>query len=480
MELIIKNLGSIKNAKIALDKKFYVFVGYNNTGKTYLSQILWSLFDQEVYTNFINNRKYEELNLNNDNFILEAAFLQKVLTDFSNYLTFTVIPSIFNISKDHFILKEAEIKFEYSFSEFEKREVEFSGGVILSDKTNKDNSRVELYKTIKKSNSNIINLSIFDKEDKNKKLPDDIKSKVLNINEILLNTILKTCFSFNNGFYLPASRLFYPVFYQYIYKVEKEKREEMSKKLFTILEQKDSSKFDIKSLTSFRSQYTKPMDELFGKLYSLNKEDAVKDTYLQLINEIKLLLGGDIVIKKVEGVSPIEFQLDLGEDKQLDMYLTSSSINQLTTLLLYLKHWVSDTNNFLFVDEPEENLHPENQEKLIHTLLKFAATNNNKVLITTHSSLVTSVINNFLNIGYLKSKQDFNLNSFLTKHHVDFDVKNILEKKDFGIYFFSGSDVIEYSAKEYGVYFEDFDKIEKNIKNFSEFITDEIYRYSEQ
>jgi AAA15 family ATPase/GTPase len=162
------------------------------------------------------------------------------------------------------------------------------------------------------------------------------------------------------------------------------------------------------------------------------------------------------------------------------MYLTSSSINQLTTLLLYLKHWVSDTNNFLFVDEPEENLHPENQEKLIHTLLKFAATNNNKVLITTHSSLVTSVINNFLNIGYLKSKQDFNLNSFLTKHHVDFDVKNILEKKDFGIYFFSGSDVIEYSAKEYGVYFEDFDKIEKNIKNFSEFITDEIYRYSEQ
>ncbi len=478
MELIIKNLGSIKNVKIALDKKFYVFVGYNNTGKTYLSQILWSLFDNEIYNNFIKIHSYEELVLTNGQFKLETTIVRKVVNDFAKYFKSYVIPSIFNIAKDHFILKDAQVNFKYTFSQIKKKKVEVSGGIILNDKTKKNNSRIELYKADKKENSNIIKLSIFDKSNENKEF-DDIKDKVINVNEILLNTIIRTLLPSNNGFYLPASRLFYPVFYQYIYKVEKEKREEMSKKLLDILEQKDRSKLDIKSLTSFRSQYTKPMDELFGKLYKLNENDTIKKTYIQLINNIKSLIGGDIILKKAEGVSPIEFQLDLGEQKHLDMYLSSSSINQLTTLLLYLKHWVYDNNNFLLVDEPEENLHPENQEKLIHILLKFAAINKNKVLITTHSPLITNVINNFLNIGYLKEKKDFNLKKFLAENKLDFEIKDILFKKDFGVYFFSGSDVIEYSAKEYGVYFEDFDKIDNKIKNLSENITDEIYQHSE-
>ncbi len=478
MELVIKNLGSIKNAKIALDKKFYVFIGYNNTGKTYLSQILWSLFDNEIYNDFIKKHSYEELVLTNGQFKLEATILRRILKDFSKYFKLHVIPNIFNIAKDHLILKDAQVNLKYTFSQIIKQKVDVSGGIILNDKITKNNSRVELYKADKKENSNIIKLSIYDKSDENKELPYDIEDKMIN-NEILLNTIIRTLLPRNNGFYLPASRLFYPVFYQYIYKVEKGKREEMSKKLSAMLEQKDRSKLDIKSLTSFRSQYTKPMDELFGKLYKLNEDNAINKTYIQLINNIKSLIGGDIIFKKAEGVSPIEFQLDLGEQKHLDMYLSSSSINQLTTLLLYLKHWVYDNNNFLFVDEPEENLHPENQEKLIHILLKFAAINKNKVLITTHSPLVTNVINNFLNIGYLKEKNDFNLKKFLAKNKLDFDIKEVLLKKDFGVYFFSGSDVIEYSAKEYGIYFEDFDKIENNIKNLSENITDEIYQYSE-
>jgi len=62
-------------------------------------------------------------------------------------------------------------------------------------------------------------------------------------------------------------------------------------------------------------------------------------------------------------------------------------VNQLSTLYLYFKYWAHQENNFLMIDEPEENLHPKNQIALLNVLLTFAQTNNNKVLMTTHSRL---------------------------------------------------------------------------------------------
>ena len=43
MKLRVKNLGPIKQGEIDLSKRFFVFVGYNNTGKTYMAQVLWSV-----------------------------------------------------------------------------------------------------------------------------------------------------------------------------------------------------------------------------------------------------------------------------------------------------------------------------------------------------------------------------------------------------------------------------------------------------
>ena len=46
MKLSIKNFGAIKEGEIDLSKKVYVFVGYNNTGKTYISQLMYALNGQ--------------------------------------------------------------------------------------------------------------------------------------------------------------------------------------------------------------------------------------------------------------------------------------------------------------------------------------------------------------------------------------------------------------------------------------------------
>jgi predicted ATPase len=55
MELIIKNLGPIKGNRQSIDlsKKFFIFLGYNNSGKTYVSQLLWTIFNQDKHIEFI-------------------------------------------------------------------------------------------------------------------------------------------------------------------------------------------------------------------------------------------------------------------------------------------------------------------------------------------------------------------------------------------------------------------------------------------
>ena len=54
MKLLVKNFGPIINntQTIDLSKKFYVFVGHNNSVKTYLSQLLWAVFNQDLIEKF--------------------------------------------------------------------------------------------------------------------------------------------------------------------------------------------------------------------------------------------------------------------------------------------------------------------------------------------------------------------------------------------------------------------------------------------
>jgi predicted ATPase len=89
MQLIIQNFGPIKTGQIELSKKLYVFVGYNNSGKTYFSQLLWSLFHQKNLDNFANTTPIAELNLEDKAYVeLTQALLDNILDKFGRISTF--------------------------------------------------------------------------------------------------------------------------------------------------------------------------------------------------------------------------------------------------------------------------------------------------------------------------------------------------------------------------------------------------------
>ena len=57
MKLTVNNLGAVSHAEIDLDKRLLIFTGENNTGKTYVTTVIHSLFDiKEIAWNAFNEK----------------------------------------------------------------------------------------------------------------------------------------------------------------------------------------------------------------------------------------------------------------------------------------------------------------------------------------------------------------------------------------------------------------------------------------
>ena len=98
MKLQVKNLGPIRQGEIDLDKRFYVFVGYNNSGKTYMAQVVWTVLDY-FHTALISEKivKVETTlptklsELNNKNFNLDDDFINDMIRRLEDELKKQVI-----------------------------------------------------------------------------------------------------------------------------------------------------------------------------------------------------------------------------------------------------------------------------------------------------------------------------------------------------------------------------------------------------
>lgn len=411
MKLQVQNLGPIQSGEIDLSKRFYVFVGYNNSGKTYMSQLLWGI-NQNITHDFSNSNLLKQLVEHSLGWDVGIVHLKDKYIDlFSNFLSKELLPQYFNSDKKTFENFSCSLIPKYSAeTNFEKYFIEW-----------------------------------------------------LNFSEQLSNNDKKV-------FFLPANRIFYPTFYKYIYSVAKDEKDEIAKAI-----QRGKNIENIKGFA--KRPYTEMMDILTEKIYQFNFNGNATPTgyYTDLVEELTEIIGGKINLKSSLGIAPVEFSLELEKGEELDMHLASSSANQLTTLYLYLKYWAEEENNFLIIDEPEENLHPKNQIKLLDILMKFANQNNNKVLITTHSPLLTDAVNNHLHLGYLKSHSEENIAQIIKENNLNIDIDAAMPHEDIGIYFFNGKTIKEYEVEEYGVFFRDFRKEEKEITRTANVLRDYIY-----
>ncbi len=486
MELLIKNLGSIRNNNQAIDltKKFYTFIGYNNSGKTLVSQLLWTIFNDDNIRKFSENTQIDSLVIDSEKPIkkitINQELIDEILNKFSRFIEKEVV-NTYNLdaSIKETIISSNKLIFQADIKEF--KETTFKTTFLVRVAGNNDLEYLQISKgkgslTINIKENNIPD-KVFDQ------IPRDFFERAKPYKEsVIIPSIIRVLLSpIQDTFFIPASRSFFPVFYQYIYEIERNKRSEYNRRLQELIENiDDDSDSNEDKLKRLREQlpkrsYTEPMNKVIESLYSLNTKKEINSVYNSLIEKMIGLMGGEITISSLESIAPIQFSFKFDESKDLPMYLASSSVNQLTILYLYLKYWAKEKNNFLMIDEPEVNLHPENQIRLMDILVQFVTDHNNRVLITTHSPILTDILNNYV---YLHTLKSYDVD--VTKIIEDNQLKNLnpeisIAKEDLGVYFFTGDKIIDYGTSQYGVYFRNFKEVINSVQKSGEILTNHIY-----
>ena len=113
------------------------------------------------------------------------------------------------------------------------------------------------------------------------------------------------------------------------------------------------------------------------------------------------VMGGEIDFDQSQDLPfpEIYYQTDAGK---FTMDQTSSMVSELAPLVLFLKYLVRP-GDLLILEEPESHLHPAAQRQLARGIVRLVNAGV-KVLITTHSDIFVSQINNLLRASYASKR----------------------------------------------------------------------------
>lgn len=142
--------------------------------------------------------------------------------------------------------------------------------------------------------------------------------------------------------------------------------------------------------------YPQPIEDFLKFLTNLDLENPLeKGIFAEFAENIeKDLQKGDKTNYIFRELGGREIKINVEKDLDIDLYNASSSIKQLAPLLLYLRYRAKE-GDLLIIDEPEMNLHPESQAKLLE-ILGMLVNAGVKVLLTTHSPYFMSHLNNLI------------------------------------------------------------------------------------
>jgi len=390
MIIKFKNLGPIEKGEIDLNdlKGINLIIGKNNTGKTYLSNLLYCYLKSKFQVtitvfNFLKDFiKEEECILNYE--ILKQNYEKQLVLEIQKQL-----PLIFHTNSDFSKNFYIEIDLSEEIENFKNENYE-SETLITSEK------KIIITKKVGNKITFEEKESYFNSED----YLDDIFDGVIRIlgdkfteNEkkhIGLNILLsKKLYKRDDAeiYFFPAERSGAILFYNQLL----ENRNNILRNLELSQDM---------SLLKNISRYSEPVNEYIIRLNQLEEYENKDETeiYRNLVKDIDIqnIIEGEIIIKSNQIIYKNQ------EDMELNMGLVSSTVKTLAGFFLYLKYQAQE-GDIIFIDEIELNLHPENQRKIIK-LINYLSKQGIKFIISTHSPIITEEIDNMLLFEKVKDR----------------------------------------------------------------------------
>jgi predicted ATPase len=128
-----------------------------------------------------------------------------------------------------------------------------------------------------------------------------------------------------------------------------------------------------------------------------------KGPFFSLAQEFeKELIKGEIVVRTLDEYLYPEIQYTF-LDTEIPLHRASSTVSELAPLFLYLKYIV-EPGSVLIIEEPEAHLHPENQRILAKFLVKLIRRGVN-IIITTHSEYLLEQLSSFIMLSKVEPQK---------------------------------------------------------------------------
>lgn len=419
MQFRIENLGPIKCADIDLNKKLTIFCGHNNTGKTYLSYLIYAIVSYKLNTKQGINKDQVLSLLSGD--AVTIIINPTELWEYKKAMAQNIISecdSIFGISNDTVltIFKNLKIDFSDTLEGCEKKlyDMEFVHQAQIGE------LKLKFEKTKLK---NEVTITPFEKCD----LPDE---NFLPFVPMLIRTAM---------FYYLAT---HPIYNTHIFPVERMSiytfKTELSMSRNALIDQmqrlnkgEEMNVFEFLHKSSKRYPVAiKDGLEIANDLTNVQKH---KSEYYELATEIEgLLLDGSMLSNKNGDV--LYSSNRAGKSKKLPIHISASIVKSLSSLVFYLKH-IAKKDSLIIIDEPEMNLHPNSQRILVHVLGKLI-NSGLRLLVSTHSDYIIREINNLIMANEAMARG------------IDISIYNyspsiLISKEDVNVYFF------KYRSKKY-------------------------------
>jgi len=443
----IESLGNIKKAKIKLNK-LTIFAGENNSGKTYINYILYGLLDRKfssrnrIYNNIIEEAKNEGLkNLNISEFLdnnfeklktnLENEFKENLDRFFSakdgtfEKFRLSIIENIDIIKQDIFNQK---ISHELAIGKNEKIVSEIS----------------------KDANSNELTIVVMDSS-----LPNDIYLDF--ISDVFFKHIFYKMA--HDTFILPAERTGLNLFYQELNSTRNA--------IINSLQKNKTNPLEVIQ-NMLLSNYPQPIADYIEFLNQTSKLKKHQSSFRDLNEKLHYkILKGKYHIDKDGTISFLPYKTYFkGNDyqKKIELHLSSSTVKTFFSLEFYLEYMAKE-GAFLIIDEPELNLHPDNQRNIARLIAQIINRGVN-VILSTHSDYIVRELNNLIMLSSDFRQKQEKMKKF------SYDDSEILSPNNISAYLISDGSVepMEINEDE-GIIADTFDQVINSLNSSS----DEIY-----
>ncbi|GBC63160.1 ABC transporter [Desulfonema ishimotonii] len=375
MNIDFINIGPIQKANINLSKKLTIFCGENNTGKTYINYSIYSLLKTafnlvpDFMASHVDEIKEQGIYQIDMRHFFDQRFESLIKKIEKNYLD--MLPFTFATNQDFF--KDSQIQLHFNkelLSEYSYKK-EYNDSLVVGK--NKKVLEIE-----KQTDSPIVMVTLLEKG-----VPDRLLA------EKLSETILKIIFGdvFGKTFLLPAERTGINLFFKELNVNRNVFIDNLNK-----LEKKRSRQIDLfEFMDDIISRYPLPISDFIYFLNDLEYLKRQKSEYKSLATELqRKIVKGSYRIEDKD----VYFQPYRSGKKKLNLHIASSTAKTFFSLVFYLEH-MAEKGDYLIIDEPELNLHPDNQRNIARIIARLI-NKDIRVIISTHSDYILRELNNLI------------------------------------------------------------------------------------